>query len=368
MSQTGKLYRFYFGKIWQKNWLRILVFTILIGVVWWFVIPFIGSKGVAKFLSSNLDQTAEQRRNIEKNVSFSNTVKLLFGSKIEIKGIGLDVGLVEARLKLRDELQKDRKRKEEGQSEEEGNEGLSAAQKIIGQAIDSFNIFGLSFPFTADNVFFFQHTDGSVLGYADQNYTKGKTFWKLLFDIAWWNLTGFVVLYWFTFEIFERTFFSPREDGEEATVLTMTPGVKRGDLIWGKILAFLTFYFLINIVFFLIPYGIYYFWLSPVKSWSSFSLLALISVIVLPLLFFFLVFVPYLFVSSWLGRSKWIFSTLIVFLPALWWALKMFSSWTWPYKVENVFFDPIWFTIISLVCGIFFLTLYYLRYQEEDLN
>jgi hypothetical protein len=207
------------------------------------------------------------------------------------------------------------------------------------------------------------------VGYPDYtNYTKGKAFWKLLFDISWWNLTGFVVLYWFIFEVFDKTFFSPREDGEETMVLTMTPGVKRSDLIWGKILAFLTFYFLINIVIFLIPYGIYYFWLSPTATISWFSLLALITIIVGPLLVFGLIFAPYLFFGSLLGGSKWIVSTLITFLPLIWAGIKIFSSWGWPYTVEKTFFDPVWFTVISLICGIFFLTLYYLRYQEEDLG
>jgi len=44
-------------------------------------------------------------------------------------------------------------------------------------------------------------------------------------------LAGIVVLYWFIFEVFDKTFFSPRRDGEEAAVLNMTPGVKRSDLV-----------------------------------------------------------------------------------------------------------------------------------------
>jgi len=213
-------------------------------------------------------------------------------------------------------------------------------------------------PYSANNAFFFQKTEG---------YTEGKTFWKMLFDISWWNLCGFVVLYWFIFEVFDKTFFSPRREGEEATVLTMTPGVKRSDVVWGKILAFLTFYFLINIIIFLIPFSIYYFWLVSEVSFSWFALLALITIIVGPLLFLGLIFTPYLFFGSLTGQ-RWIFSTLISFFPLIWGGIKFISSASWPYTVERTFFDPIWFTVISLVCGIFFLTLYYLRYQEEDLS
>jgi hypothetical protein len=188
----------------------------------------------------------------------------------------------------------------------------------------------------------------------------------MIFNISWWNLTGIIILYWFIFEVFDKTFFSIGRGGEDTTVLTMTPGVKRTDLIWGKILAFLTFYFLINIVIFLIPFSVYYFWLGN-PSYSWFVLLALITVVVGPFLFFCLAFLPYLFFGSLTGQ-KWIFSSLITFSPLIWGLTKAFSSASWPYKLEKFFFNPIWFIIISLVCGVLFLTFYYLRYQEEDLN
>ncbi|CAG8749456.1 5202_t:CDS:2, partial [Racocetra persica] len=120
--------------------------------------PFIGSKALAKFLSSNLGQTSEQRRNIEKNVSFSNTVKLLFGSKIEIEGIGLDVGLVEA--------------------------------------------------------------------------PKDLAHDKKLLMVQFWDTPTKIIP---KEKPFENYFLILPEDGEEATVLTMTPGVKRA-----KIGAFLS--------------------------------------------------------------------------------------------------------------------------------
>jgi len=226
---------------------------------------------------------------------------------------------------------------------------------------DEGNFLFIPTPYSANNAFFFSQTEGF-------NNMKEKGFWKMLFDISWWNLSGFVILYWFIFEVLDKTFFAPRQDGEEAAVLTMTPGVKRSDIIWGKILAFLTFYFLINIAIFLIPFGIYYFWLASVPQLSWFALLTLITIIVGPILFFGLILVPYLFLGSLFSGGKWIFSTLIAFFPLIWGGIKLISSAGWPYTVERTFFDPIWFTVISLVCGIFFLTLYYLRYQEEDLG
>ena len=150
-------------------------------------------------------------------------------------------------------------------------------------------------------------------------------------------------------------------------VLTMTRGVERNDIIWGKTLAFLTFYFLVNIVLFLIPFGIYYFWLASATSFSWFSLLTLITVIVGPILFFGLLLVPYLFLGSLTGQ-RWIFSTLVSFFPFIWGGIKLISSADWLTTVEKTFFDPVWFSIISLIVGIFCFVLYHLHYSEKDLN
>lgn len=346
MSQVGKLYKFYFGKIWQKNWLRIIIFTILVGVVWWFVIPWAGQKALKGFISSK--STDEQRARIEEELRFKRFSSLFFG------GEGRD----QLRAKNREELEDYEKKLEEGDEKVKNLPWGKMFEIQLKYLVDNGTFGFLPTPYSSNNAFFFQQTDG---------YTEGKAFWKMLFDISWWNLSGVIILYWFIFEVFDKTFFSPRRDGEEATVLTMTPGVKRSDLIWGKILAFLTFYFLINIVLFLIPFSIYYFWLAPDVSFPWLALLALITTIVGPLLFFGLIFAPYLFFGS-LTEQKWIFSTLISFFPLIWFGTKAISSASWPYKVERTFFDPIWFSIISLVCGIFFLVLYYLRYQEEDLN
>jgi hypothetical protein len=87
-------------------------------------------------------------------------------------------------------LTKEAKNKEKGKPEEgskrrKNRRTRGSMQKMFARMFDSSNYFGLSFPFTADNVFFFQQTDGTGYGFPNQNYTEGKTFWKLLFDIAW---------------------------------------------------------------------------------------------------------------------------------------------------------------------------------------
>jgi hypothetical protein len=56
----------------------------------------------------------------------------------------------------------------------------------------------------------------------------------------------------------DNVFFKPQKDGEEAAILTFTPRVKRNDLFFGKILAFLSFYFIMNVFLFLLPFGFYY--------------------------------------------------------------------------------------------------------------
>jgi len=283
MSQVGKLYKFYFGKIWQKNWLRIIIFTILIGIVWWFVIPWVGLQ-VLKNIRERGSEFSERQRE-EKEEGFSEVARELLKDQ---------VGPLD-RKKVRELLENDEKWEKWTKKHQKFGTQIRLARWSL-RMVDSSTYLGvLSFPFNSDNAFFSSQTEG---------YTEGKAFWKLLFDISWWNLSGFVVLYWFIFEVFDKTFFSPRKDGEEAAVLTMTPGVKRSDIIWGKILAFLTFYFLINIILFLIPFGIYYWWLASSPQLSWFALLSLITIIVGPLLFFGLIFASYLlfcFFLSFIG-------------------------------------------------------------------
>lgn len=233
--------------------------------------------------------------------------------------------------------------------------------KLSIKSLDSANFLGISFPFTADNAFFFSRTDG-------YNNMKEKSFWKLLNDISWWNLSSFIILYWFIFVVFDKLFFPQRKEGEETIVLTMTPGVKRSDLLWSKLLSFLTFYSVINVFLFLIPFSVYYWWLASSSSLLWFSLLSLWTVILGPLLFFGLIFAPYLFFGSLNEAIRWFFSTLLIFAPMIWSGVKIFSSANLIKTVESTFFHPLCFIIISLICGIFFFSLYYYRYQKEDLS
>jgi len=66
-------------------------------------------------------------------------------------------------------------------------------------------------------------------------------------------------LFWLIFDILDSLFFNAQKEGEEATILTITPGVQRSDLFFGKVLAFLSFFLLANVFFFLVPFGFYYF-------------------------------------------------------------------------------------------------------------
>jgi hypothetical protein len=42
---------------------------------------------------------------------------------------------------------------------------------------------------------------------------------------------GTVALFWLFFNVLDNVFFKPQKNGEDAAVLTTTPGVKRSDLI-----------------------------------------------------------------------------------------------------------------------------------------
>lgn len=352
MSQIGKLYCYYLGKIWQKNWLRIIFFTILIGVIWWFVIPWFG-KGIAMRAFSST-ATDYQKDMVDEN-NLSSVAKLGFGKW------DFDKKRKEFREFLEDEAKFNQILKLQKKIKKVKNIWDETMFKLSIKSLDSANFLGISFPFTADNAFFFSQTDG-------YNSIKEKSFWKLLNDISWWNLSSFVVLYWFIFVVFDKIFFPQKKEGEEVTVLTMTPGVKRSDLLWSKFLAFLTFYSVINIFLFLIPFSVYYWWLASNSSLLWFSLLALWTIFLGPLLFFGLILAPYLFFGSLNKGMRWAFSALLIFFPMIWAEIKIFFSSDWIKTIENVFFHPIWFIIVSLVCGIFFFTLYYFRYQKEDLG
>ena len=138
---------------------------------------------------------------------------------------------------------------------------------------------------------------------------------------------------------------------------------------WSKILSFLTFYFIMNVVLFLFPFGFYYWWTGINTSLGWFSLLALWTTIIGPTLFFSLIFLPYLFLKtkvSWLG---WVISALISFLPVAWfWIKYMTPSQTWLRSVENWFFDPVWFIPISLITGIIFFAVSLWHYEKQDLK
>jgi hypothetical protein len=352
MSRIGKLYRYYLEKIWQKNWLRIVFFTILIGVIWWFIIPWLGRGIVMKAFNSNA--TEYQKDMVDEN-KLSSVAKLGFGSWDFDKERKETRELLENETKVNQFLETLKKAKAIKNAWDE------IRFKLDIKSLDSANFRGISFPFTADNAFFFSQTNS-------YNSIKEGSFWKLLNDISWWNLSSFIILYWFIFVVFDKLFFSQKKEGEEAIVLTMTPRVKRSDLLWSKLFSFLTFYSVINIFLFLIPFSVYYWWLASSPSLLWFSLLSLWTIIFGPLLFFSLIFAPYLFFGSLNEGMRWLFSTLLISFPMIWSGVKILSSANWIKTAENTFFHPVWFIIISLVCGIFFFTLYYFNYQKEDLS
>src|SRR3954451_5340466 len=53
MRQTGKLYKYYFRKIFQRNWKRLIFVAIAVGVVW-FAVPYIFFKYNRKMAKDEL--------------------------------------------------------------------------------------------------------------------------------------------------------------------------------------------------------------------------------------------------------------------------------------------------------------------------
>lgn len=372
MAATGKLYKFYLGKIFRKNWLRITIVSLFVVGLVWFGLPYLFYKGSGKIhiqgdtekIEKDERLTDEEKKKLKERiktesekVTFRDFNQVLFGTdKTQFLAYNWKI----SRRLLKEDIELLAKEKAAGASEKRLEEikGRITAREIFdsGLKTGNFNVLLTN----ADNCFFFNQTD---------DYLKEENFWKLLNNISWWNLTGFIVLFWLVFNVLDSTFSKSKREGEETMVVSFTPGVKRSEIFAGKVLAFLTFYSLINIFLFLVPYGFYYFWIAKETSLGGFALLSLYTTIIGPALFFGLILAPYLFLNSFSGFLGGVISSLVVFFPSMWFAAKkwIFGFQTWPYKLENWFFNPIWFTIISLVCGIVFLYLYYWKYQEEDL-
>ncbi|CAI2177934.1 6289_t:CDS:2 [Funneliformis geosporum] len=101
------------------------------------------------------------------------------------------------RIKNREELEEHEKKLEEGDEKEKN---LPFGEKFAFQMkyfFDNGTFLLLPTPYSSDNNFFFQQTECK--------YTEGK--------------------------VFDKTFFPSRREGEESMVLTMTPGMKRSDII-----------------------------------------------------------------------------------------------------------------------------------------
>jgi len=370
MEQITKLYKFYLRRIFKKHWLRITIVSLLITLTFWIGIPY----GIYKW--GRFDEIRDEEG--KKVVDYKKYCQVFFGEgKKLIKTSGGEISLdMEKSLKdNRKELKsfieelkeaiKDGKDEEllkkikNGDDKKGGIGGLGITQR---EAFDKGGGLGINIlPFNADNVFFFCQTDG---------YNKGTAFWKLLNDISWWNLTGGVISFWLIFKVLDSTFSQPQKDGEEVMVLSFTPGVKRSEILISKILSFLTFYAIINLLVFVLPYGFYYWWVGKSTSFSVFSFLTLYSTIIGPILYFGLILTSYLFISDLTEIGFSLFSFIIAFFPIFWGFGKQWfwNLSAWPYTIEEKFFSPAIFTGISVIVGIIFLSLYYLRYQEKDLG
>ena len=373
MRQIGKLYKYYFRKIWQRNWLRIIFVAIATGVVW-FAVPYVFYRFNRKMAGNEIksmrisalytdEKVLKPLRNvkfnkIKGNDGFRNFSRSWLGKDTEQFWIAERKVLEDlpARLKeLEGEVEKETNQKEREKKENK----LENLKTFLGQLemSDKSIMPMLGLPYNADYSFFF-------------NKNTQQPFWQLLNNISWASLTSFIFLFWLTFNIVDSLFFDSQKEGEEATILTLTPGVQRSDLFFGKVFAFLTFFWLANALFFLVPFGFYYFWTGPAVSWSWFSLLALWTTVIGPTLFFGLLLIPYLFLKSVAEWSGWIISSLLTFGPWIWSLGKMFlfGYATWPYTAERWFFNPFNFMIMALIGGIIFLALYYWIYQEQDLG
>lgn len=179
-----------------------------------------------------------------------------------------------------------------------------------------------------------------------------------------------MVSFFLTYNILDLLFIRPKRDGEEETILTFVPRVKRSDLFFSKILAFLTFFLLFNLFSFVLPCAFYYWWVGISPLWGHFAILAFWITIVGPILFFFFPLLPYLYLRDYVSTTLGIiFKYTLIFFSFIWEFIKWIPNCEiWANSLENWYFNPAIYTILALLSGGIFLTIYYQKYQKEDIT
>ena len=187
----------------------------------------------------------------------------------------------------------------------------------------------------------------------------------------------------FFFQVIDALFTNPKNDGEEALILSFLSPVKRRELFISKILAFLACFAFYNFLTLVLPFGIRYFWeardsmflLGLKPSIVAFLLLSLTVIFLFPILLLLFPLSFYLSSSLW-RKSQWIRGILRTTF-----SLKSFFSkiievsllFSVPFyllvflEVKEIFNKLIFYAPFSLLVGSSLIFLCWYKYEREDL-
>ncbi|WP_172575250.1 ABC transporter permease [endosymbiont GvMRE of Glomus versiforme] len=202
--------------------------------------------------------------------------------------------------------------------------------------------------------------------------------WKDIFATLWklfmWGSMGFCVIFLLLFPSAYSLISQPGKNGEDKTVLNVASPIKRDDLVISKILSFFTYFVLVTLLTFVIPYSIYYLLIAPKIYWPAFITFVFLASLVFPLLYFLLFGAILIYLNSLSPILSGIFAFILFFSPFIWLVIKEKTSnpfggnAKWVENLSKIGSNLLVIIPLALLIGGLFLFLYRKRFLEKDFN
>jgi len=247
----SKLYSYYFSSLFRKNWIRLTLLTTLALVGTWFIGPLFISYLIRKgghpvWKEKTMEEIGGFRELNKELLNDPESRKILELNEIE-RGAGWGWGLKNEQL-AREAWENARQKGDKAEIDE-------AEKALLKITSTRTNLSSYRSP-----VFPLQELGYNELSLGAEPTSSGRPFWRTINTLSFWALTAGFSFSYLTIHLVNFLFLAPKKNGEEAMVLSFTPGVKRSDLLISKISVFLTYYILFGLVTFVLPGFFYYLW------------------------------------------------------------------------------------------------------------
>jgi len=195
--------------------------------------------------------------------------------------------------------------------------------------------------------------------------------WGLINNISIWNFAGGMVSMFFVYTMLDKLFFDTKKNGEDAMIVNFTPGVKRSQIFFSKVLAYITALAVYVLLACILPYGILIGLSTGLTffPWLNFLWLTLYSTIIGSLCFTLIAGGIYLFLNT-LGTFGRILQWLISYLPLIYITFMFMGKTvnkTLAY-IQYYYYQPIFHLGLAAGLGILLFWLYLSYYKNEDLD